>query len=214
MLFCHVTSLVDGDPHQGLLREKGGTGFPYLIWMDADGNIAARQRERSVEGFQQTLATLLRVCQLEAEAAAGDRQAAVEALISGLRIGRYDFEQAKARREALGEIPLDAATQIETLLVDLEVQTVLARVREREQVLDAGRHFLAMLEQERVPTGRLAASFYSAILEVHADRKDAKAYAATLDRLRKLVEGERGAARMLKRYEDVLARLEEQAKGD
>jgi len=209
VLFCHVTSHVEGDAYQGLLQEKGGRGFPYLAWMDAEGNVLAKQGDRSVEGFEKTLKTLQDFLALEAKAAKGDKEAGVDALIAGLELGRYDAGQAKERLGRLGEIPADKRQRIDSLLVNLEVDAVMADVRSQEQAIEAGKKFLAMEKDGRVPTGRTALTFYSVILEVHADNKDAKAYEASLGVLRQLAEGERGAARLLKRYEQTLERLKQ-----
>lgn len=209
MLFCHVTSRVEGDAHQSLLQEKGGRGFPYLVWMDADGNVLAKQGDRSVEGFQKTHKTLTDFLALEAKAAKGDKAAGVDALLAGLELGRYDADQAKEKIAGLGKIPADKQKLIDGMLVNLEVDAVMADVRSQEQAIEAGTKFLVMEKAGRVPTGRTAWAFYSVILEVHADNKDAKTYEATLGVLRKLLEGERNAARILKRYEDTLEKLKQ-----
>lgn len=210
MLFCHVTSRVEADPHQGLLQEKGGRGFPYLAFMDADGNVLAKQGERSVEGFEKTLKTIKDFFALENKAAGGDQAAGVDALIAGLELGRYDAEKATEMMGKLGKIPADKKKVIDGMLVNLEVDAVVATVRTKEQAAEAGKKLLAMEKEGRVPTGRSARTFYSLILEAHAAEKDAKAYEKTLDVLKELLKGERNAARMLKGYEDTLEKL----KGD
>ena len=30
ILFCHITSMVEGEKYPKLLQEKGGRGFPYV----------------------------------------------------------------------------------------------------------------------------------------------------------------------------------------
>lgn len=214
MLFCHVTSHVEEDAHQGLLREKGGRGFPYLVWMDAEGEVLAKQGDRSVEGFQKTRATLQRFLELQRKVADGDAEAAVDALIAGIELSLYDVEQAKAKLAALGDVPADKRQQIDGLLLDLEVEARMASVRSQQQAIEAGREFLAMEQQGRVPTGRAAITFHALILEVHADAKDVKAYKAKLETLRKVLDGERNAERILKRFEARLEELEQAEKGD
>lgn len=209
MLFCHVTSHVEADPYQGLLREKGGSGFPYLVWLDADGNVLAKQVGRSVEEFEKTHRTLTDFLRSEAKASAGDKAAGIDALIAGLQLGRYDAEQARAKLGKLGPVPADKQKTIDGLLVNLEVDGVIAGVRTKAEAAEAGKSFLAMEKAGRIPSGRSAMGFYSVILETHEAAKDAKAYEATLTVLKRLFEGERNAARILKRYEDTLERLKQ-----
>ncbi len=211
VLFCHVTSHVESDAYQGLLQEKGGTGFPYLVWMDADGNVLAKQGDRSVDGFAKTYKTLKDFLTLEQKASKGDKAAGVDALIAGLELGRYDADKAKELLGTLGKVPADKQKAIDGLLVNLEVDGVIAGVRSKDQAVEAGKGFLEMEKAGRVPTGRSARAFYSVILEVYEADKDAKAYEATLGVLKKLVEGERNADRILKRYQDTLEKLK---KGD
>jgi hypothetical protein len=208
-LFCHVTSRVEGDAYQTLLQEKGGRGFPYLVWMDAEGNVLAKQGDRSVEGFDKTRKTLQAFLPLEAKAAKGDKEAGVDALIAGIELGRYDADQAKERLGKLGTIPADKQKAIDGLLVNLEVDGMMAEVGSPLQAVEVGRKFLAMEQAGRVPTGRAARTFYALILEVHAADKDAPAYEAKLEIMTKLLEGDRNAARLLKRFADTLEKLKQ-----
>lgn len=55
MLFCHITSQVPGDENQNLLRQMGGRGFPYLIYLNADGErLGVHNGPRSVAAFKQS----------------------------------------------------------------------------------------------------------------------------------------------------------------
>ncbi len=66
VLFCHITSRVEGEPYADLLSKKGGGGWPYLVAMDADGNVAAKHSgSRSVEGFLATMKKGLLLKQLK-----------------------------------------------------------------------------------------------------------------------------------------------------
>ncbi|MFM1870619.1 MAG: hypothetical protein RL398_41 [Planctomycetota bacterium] len=207
VLFCHVTSRVETDKHQGLLQEKGGRGFPYLVFMDADGNVTAKQGERTVAGFEKTRGNLVAFADLEAKFKKGDKAAGVDALIAGMELGRYTAEDAKAMLPKLGKIPADKQAKIDGMLVNSEVDALMANVRTKEQAAEVGRKFAEMDKAGKVPSGRAALSFYSIMLETHEADKDAKAFEATLEKLKKLVEGERNADRVIKRYEATLEKL-------
>ncbi|MBM4062876.1 MAG: hypothetical protein FJ265_17545 [Planctomycetes bacterium] len=61
MLFCHVTTQVEGDKYPTLLRDKGGRAVPHLVFMDAAGEVLATQGDRSVAGFKKALEGLKQV---------------------------------------------------------------------------------------------------------------------------------------------------------
>jgi len=212
VLFCHVTSRVEADPYQGLLQEKGGRGFPYLAFLDAEGNVIAKQGDRSVEGFEKTLATITDFRALEKKAKAGDRAAGIDAVIAGMELGAYDADQAKEKLAKLGPIPKDKQAKIDGMLVNFEVDAMMAKVRTQQQAEEAGRKFAEMEKEGRVPTGRTAWNFYAVMLAAHEAAGDAEAYEKALGVFKSLVEGQPNAARMTKRFEDTLEKLKK-AKG-
>ena len=66
VLFLHVTSRVKSDPHQDLLREKGGRGFPYLAVLDPRGEVLAHPASRSADVFARLVDKAARYVELEA----------------------------------------------------------------------------------------------------------------------------------------------------
>ncbi len=55
VLFLHNTSRVKGEPYPTLLKDNGGTGFPTLWFLDADGKVITKQGERTVKAFGKTM---------------------------------------------------------------------------------------------------------------------------------------------------------------
>jgi hypothetical protein len=207
VLFCHVTSRVEADKDQGLLQEKGGRGFPYLVWMDAEGNVLAKQGERTVAGFEKTRTNLVAFAEMDAKFQKGDKAAGIDALIAGMELGRYTADDAAKMLPKLGKIPADKQKKIDGMLVNAEVDKLSTTVRNKEQAAEAGRKFVEMEKAGKIPTGRTALSFYSMMLETHEADKDVKAFEKTLETLKKLVEGERNAAAVIKRYEATLEKM-------
>lgn len=208
-MFCHITSQVTSDKHQDLLKAKGGTGFPYLVFMDVEGNVSAKPGDRTVAGFETTRSALVAFDALEAKAKKGDKAAAVDALIAGMEMGRIQAEEANARLSKLGKLPAAKQAKIDALLVASEVDALMKGVRTKPEAAEVGRKFAAMEKAGKVPTGRTALSFYAMMLEAHEADKDAKAFAATLKKLTKAAEGERNADKLLKRYEATLKKLQD-----
>ncbi len=86
-MFCHITSHIDGEKYPDLHREKGGNGFPTLIFLDADGKVQARQQKRSVEGFASTLASLNELDKRASQANAKEPKVANGLFLSRLHLG-------------------------------------------------------------------------------------------------------------------------------
>lgn len=216
MLFCHVTTKVTTDPYQGLLREKGGTGFPYLVFLDADGNVTAKQGDRTVAGFQTTLAALTAIADLQKKATAGDKVAAADLLLAEMALGRLDLTAAKERADkvaALGTLDAERQQQLTSALIGLEVEAMLAGARTPEAAAELGKKCLAMLQAGRVPTGRSARTFYLHAMSAAQKVGDVKSYEAALTVMEKLLAGQKGADVALKRYRETLERLKSEGGG-
>ena len=81
VLLCHVTTGIKTDPHQDLLAKKGGQGFPYLVFLDAEGEvIAAHEGEQTVAGFREGLGKARAFLDLRKKAEAGDKAARFQVL--------------------------------------------------------------------------------------------------------------------------------------
>lgn len=54
--FLHVTTLIPGRSDDDLLGRVGGSGFPTLLVLDAEGEVVARPQERTVHAFELAIA--------------------------------------------------------------------------------------------------------------------------------------------------------------
>ena len=196
-------------PYPDLLKEKGGTGFPSLFWMDADGNVLARQGERSVEGFTKTLKNLKAHADLKAKAAKGDRAATVDLLVSEIELGKLDFDAASKQAKGLGELTNEQKARIDGLLLGLEVSK-LASARTPDARAAASKQMLGMMKEGRIPTGNAARLFYSMVLTAAEAEKDAKAFEQAMEGIKQLVGDDARAKPMLDSMQKRLDKL----KGD
>jgi hypothetical protein len=212
VLFCHVTSHVEGDKYQGLLAEKGGTTFPFLVLLDAKGEVIARlsTADPSVEAFRavQKRSAEIEVMQAHLPATAFDVLVAKEA------IGGITFARAKALATAMGEVDAAKRKVVDDLLVKIEVVELAASVRLKSDAVAVGKRFAEMWKQGLVPTGVPARNFFTMILEAMEDGQDPEGFAKALDEYRKLVEGKRNAAAVLQLLEQRLKKLRDRAKDD
>ncbi|MCA8973728.1 MAG: hypothetical protein KDC98_03355 [Planctomycetes bacterium] len=208
VLFLHVTSHVDGDPHQGLLQEKGGRGFPHLVFMDSNGEVLAKQRERSVEAFETTRKACMQFLELDRKAKAGDKSVGADLLIARIEMGSITLAEAKEAEAGLGKVKAEKKARIFELMLDLEVEDAMAGVRTRTQAAEVGRRFAEMWGQGRAPKkGRPASTFFGLILEAAAQDKDAKLYERALAKYEKVApqgkNRERTIERLRKRLDDI-----------
>lgn len=203
----HLTTRVKTDPHQNLLREKGGSGFPYLVFMNAEGDVIAQQRDRSVAGFTKTLTALTTLASLEKKAAAGDRDAAVELFIAQLDLGKHKVADAKARLKELGELSPEQRARVNEPLTNLEVQELMSSARSADAQKAVREQLLAMRKEGRVPTGMYATSFWSQLLMKAEADKDIPLAEDAATHLKELMKSRPGAERMLKQLDERLAKL-------
>ena len=176
VLFCHITTHVEGDPDPKLLEEKGGGGWPHLVFMDAGGDVLTTQGDRSIEGFDKTLGALTDMMKLEKMAKAGDKSAATPLFIAKLKLARYNFEEAKAKRKKLPSESKSQRKKIDKLFIGLEADEIIQSINRRDpdSAEAATDKLLAMHKAGRIPEGRAAGTFWVRILGRAEKNEDAK----------------------------------------
>lgn len=212
VLFCHVTSHVDGDANPGLLHDKGGRAFPYLVFMTSAGDVLAKlgPRDRTVAAFEETRAACIRYLALEKRLGCGDESVAPDLLIARIEMGGTTLTEARRAAARLEDVPAAKRTRLAELMLDLEVNETMSAIRTRTQAAEAGRRFVAMLKQDRVPrNGRAAANFWALVMEAAYADKDAKMYERALGAYAKVAPQGRRRQAVL----DRLARRLEELKG-
>src|SRR5262245_20413819 len=119
----HLTTQVEGDKYQGLLKEKGFRGFPTLAFMDAEGNVLTVQGERSVKAFTQTLESLKAWQAAKAKAEGGDKGAKKDLFFAELDLGKLKVGEARAQLKALALSKAEVA-RAEEQIHGLEVKEI------------------------------------------------------------------------------------------
>lgn len=127
--FLHVTTRIEGRKDEDLLSRKGGTGFPYFVVLDAQGELLAQHNgPRTVEGFQATVAKGQEFLDLVAKAEAGDEQAQIELAMVEAELGRIDYEAAKKRLEGR-TLTAEQSARLERLRLKSVVMEHLAKLQ-------------------------------------------------------------------------------------
>lgn len=171
VLFCHITSRVEGDPHPDLLQEKGGRGFPTLVFMDHEGEVLHKQGGRTVEAFQDSLAALKT---LEEYAGKDDPTANTKTFIARLKLGKLGFEEAKEKLAKLPDLTPAQKKTVDNQMIMLEVQSV--REKHGRDAAAAGEHFAKMAKEGRIPKGFDAVYFWQPVMQWAEKQKDAELY--------------------------------------
>ncbi|MEC7583422.1 MAG: hypothetical protein VYE77_03830, partial [Planctomycetota bacterium] len=126
MLFCHVTTRVEGDKDQDLLSKMGGRGFPTLLWLDAEGEQLASQGDRTVAGFRKTGDALIALQKLEKADRTEEQE--VEYFLARVALGQMDLAAAKEAAKKL-KANDELAAQIDAALLNLEIEDTMKNVR-------------------------------------------------------------------------------------
>lgn len=215
MLYCNITSQVPTDKDQDLLEQKGGDGFPYLIFMDSEGNILAKhEEERDAEGFARTGKKATAFLELKAKAGKGDKAAQTELVIAQLELGHITGEEAQKKLSGLGSLSKAQQAKVDGLLAAAEVRETLKTVtREKETQLAAGKRFLEMKKAGKpAPDGDEAQPYWILIMNYAEEQKDAGTFADALQALKAKYGDNPQAAPFFKAKEAALKALQDQKK--
>ncbi|HLU37900.1 MAG TPA: hypothetical protein VK081_00850 [Planctomycetota bacterium] len=137
--------------------------------MDASGDVLTSAVPRTVPAFHRTLDALLALQALTEKAKAGklDPEETGKYLTARIDLGQLDFAAARKEFAAVADkLGADQRKAIEAKLVDLEVQSVLAkqtqmRGQPREAIEDAlAEDFGRMLTEGKIPSDAHALNFW------------------------------------------------------
>jgi len=201
VVFMHITTRIEGEKYDKLLSEKGGTGFPYLAYLDADGNVIAKHEgQRTVDGFETTAGKAREFLELKKKAEGGDKAARIDLLKKQIEFRHFDSLEAKKRVEAMAD--LDEATKKDLLekIVALKIYEILGTITaDKATRAAAGKKYNEMRLAGEIPNGeRELQYFWMFILEYAESIKDVKLYEDGV----KAVEAAFGAKANYKRWID------------
>ncbi len=207
MLFCHLTTRVTGDKYPTLLSEKKGTGFPYLVFLDADGNLIAKAGERTVAAFQKSLKAIAEIKTLESKQNGGDKSVGAKLLIAKLQLGTIAYEEAKTQRAAISKLDASTQQELDQLLTNLEFSSSMQGPSTKE--VSAARQLAAaaMFEAGRCPDGQMATSFYSLVMTHAEATQNVKLYEQALNKLKQAIGANSPFQRLIEQREKVLEKM-------
>lgn len=225
VMFCHITTRLEGRAHDGLLSDKGFTGFPSLAAMNADGDIIAKLTGgRDVAGFREMMASAAKYEEIRAKAEHSPADK-LFLLLHSLDMGNVDVEAARKSAAELEGLDDGQRREIEGKLTDLEIMAVLGKPKSREEAEElarqAGGKFAAMWAKGREPTSDEAYQPFFILMMDHAEtNKDVDLFERALARMRERFGESDEAQRFFTSADERLATLkagagdEREAEGD
>ena len=213
MLFCHITSHVETDADQELLSQKGGGGWPYIVVMDADGNVLSKHEPnspRKTAGFRATVAdakaTGKSLAALRKAAKDGDTGAAADLLEKQIELAHLGVTGARKQLALIRALPKARFQQLDRKILTLEVNEIQSTATDDEATqYAAGEKFAAMIKADRIPPDEDALYFWY-FTSVYAEKEgNAELYAKALAGMRK--HDRRVQASVLEDMEKTLEKL-------
>jgi len=152
VLFCHVTSHIEGEPNDDLFEKKGGGGFPTIMMLDEKGEMIGKHSgERTVPEFEKTVAKAALFLQALKKSEAGDKSAGIDVAISRLELGTLTADDAKKKIAELGEPAPEQQARFDAVLLNQEVMAISKGAGQDRA--SAGKKFSEMKAAGKIPTG-------------------------------------------------------------
>ncbi len=215
VLFCHVTSKVTGAKHPDLLAEKGGRGFPHLVFLDAEGQVAGVHtdwKNRTADGFAATGKLVKSVPALKAKAAT-DPAADFELFSAQLKLGLLDAAKTKERIAGLKDLTPEQKGVVAGVQANFEVEDAiktLPRAATAEQRGELGAKFLEMHKAGRIPSDEMRIqTFYIFIMDHAEAKKDIPSFELALAALKAKFGDNAQAAKFFEDRENRLKKLKD-----
>lgn len=179
VLFFHLTTMIPNEKYGDLLEEKGGNAFPYILFMDAAGDVVLEhQGGRSAEAFGLSGAKAKDWLTLKSKAEKGDASAKIDFAILKLSMGKLKAEEAGKEIKAAGEISKEQQAKLDLELTNAEIREAVGKLRSDEEAAVLGRKFYARHKEGKpAPTADNALqSYFILMMDAAGDAKDAKTF--------------------------------------
>jgi len=212
VLFCHITTQIQGEKHGDLLEEKGGQGFPHIVFMDAEGNVlAVHEQDRTAAAFAKTGEKAKAFVVLKEKADKGDKSAKVELILVQLELGKLKPADAEKQLKEAGELTKEQRARFDAEIVNTMVMEIADAVDSEESAKAAGKKFYDLQKAGKpAPTSEKAVQPYFILGMMAAkDAKDAAHFEKNLNILKAKFGENPQAKRFFAQKDKELAELKE-----
>jgi len=216
VLYLNIMTRIKGRKNDSQIFEKGGRGFPYLVWLDTSGKVLAPQMERTAAGFQKTYDKLATYTALKKKAAAGDAAAGIEVALIECELGIIDFGELEGKLEGK-QLSKDQKARLDVLEVEAAVKDALAILRagrgKPESMTAAGKALHAFYKQGRAPESKRGRTIFFNVLARYAQQtKDVALMESSVKALDEIYKDQPRANQILARLHKGLEALKSAVK--
>lgn len=207
VLYCHITTHIEGEPHEKLFEEKGGGGFPTFLMLDDGGEVIARHvGDRTVPEFEKTAARAVFYLDVKKKSEAGDKSAGIDFAIARLELGTLTADEAKKTIAGLGTPSADQQAHLDAVLLNQEVMAISKEAGKDRAA--AGKKFAEMKKAGKVPTGSTEyLTFWDAIIQNAEAQKDIPGFEEALARLKEKIGSNPSKQKYFQNKEEALKKL-------
>ncbi|MFN0207908.1 MAG: hypothetical protein ACKVS6_16495 [Planctomycetota bacterium] len=193
-----------------MLSEKKGTGFPYLVFLDAEGElIAAMRGARNMENLTNTAMTAKENAKLRTRAAAGDVNAKIDWLSYQIQVGWLAAEDGKATLAGLGKLDDKQTVRVKDISLVIEIVDITSSVARKKMPAEEGESkLLELYNSNRVPKDKHGMRMLlTAVFNNAYAKKDAKLCEKVLADFSKRAGDDAEMKPIIKSMEDRLKKL-------
>jgi hypothetical protein len=214
VMFCHVTTRIEGRKDDDLLSKKGGNGFPYLVAMDANGDVIAQHKpvQRTLDSIRSMMGDGAKFQELRAKPGKTlDEE--VSLLQQEVAYGNLDAAKAKERVAGLKGLSDAQKKDLDGAVLGLEIRALLPKgAKDKEaakaQSVAAGKAYAEMWAAGREPTSdETIQPFFICMLDHAEAQKDAALFEKALEKLRAKFGSNPNSANFFKQQDERLAAL-------
>lgn len=212
VLYVHITTMIPGEKYGDLLEQKGGTAFPWLVFMDASGDIILEHEgPRTAEAFAKSGARAKDWVALKDKSDKGDKPAQIDFAILQLGMGKVKAAEAVKTIGAAGTPSKDQQAKLDEELINAEVREAVQALRNDDQATELGKKFYARYKEGKpTPTADSAfQSYYILIMNAADEAKDTSTFEKTLKALKEKYGAMPGASAFFEEREQRLKQLQE-----
>ena len=214
VLYCHITSRIEGRKNDDLLRQKSDrVAFPTMLFLNADGDVLAKHQEaRTAAGFNGTLTKVKGFLAAKEKAKSGEPEAVFEVFLARVDLGQLGFADAQAKLKDLPKPTAAQKARLDGLLVNLEFTDLRKRMRQLGREGFAGK--LAQMESAgRIPSGNNEWMFYYYLMVEASRRKQIAKWESYLEKVKVIKADDKGFQRFIDSQQKALEKAKKAAGG-
>ena len=209
--FLHVTTRIEGRANDGMLSEKGGTGFPTLMFLDAEGEILGKPGGRNVAAFDKTLGNLTALKDLTKRIAAGEKNLDDDLFMVQLAMGEYKtIAEIEEKAKTFKKLTKEQKLTIAKAIVGKKVEAAMNSMeRGPDAQIKVGKKFKAIYDEGLFPEGDMEGPFWGFLMEYAESEKDGKTMEVALNHVKRIFGKEDWAQDLIAEKEASLKKIQE-----